>query len=118
MHLKDRNGYSTDGGQAQNGSRLPLNPKVFVPPIPARVEQPDHFLGDLVSALDLIGLVEVARAARQRAIRFVVRTISRRRDDVLNFEDKIENRFWSPAILTAMATPLGHERIERVHGAN
>jgi hypothetical protein len=79
------------------------------------VKQWDDFARDLIGARDPIRFVEVARAARKRAVRLIVGTVSRRWDDVLNLEWEIENCFRIPAILTPMTGPLTLELIERVH---
>jgi hypothetical protein len=49
---------------------------MFVPEVLARVEEPDDFPRHLIEGFDLVGFVEVARAARQRSIGLVVRAVS------------------------------------------
>jgi hypothetical protein len=49
---------------------------MFVPEVLARVEEPDDLPRHLIEGFELVGFVEVARAACQRAIGLVVGAVS------------------------------------------
>src|SRR5262249_47675246 len=110
--------WPADGSSAQDGACLPIHYKVVLPIVLPRVKQGNLALRHVIGADVMSGLVEVASATRKGPIRFVVRTLAGRSNDVLDLKGKVEDGLWSVTVFAAVAGLLRHKGIVRVHGAS
>ncbi len=115
VHFERRNGGSADGSQSDNRSGFGINAKMILPMIPTGVEEPNDLTRLLVEALNLVGLVKIARPARQGPVGGVVAAFFLSRNNRLYLEGEVEDCFGSTAVLATMARSADYEGITWVH---
>lgn len=108
-------GGASHRGDSKNRSRHAVNAKVFLPTVSARMEESCRGAGFGIGSVEMVGFVEIAGAAGERPVRFVIGAAEVRRDDVLDLEWEVKDGFRSVAILAPMRGTLSHPRVARIH---
>ena len=75
----------------------------------------DRTLRGLIYSCKVISLPEIATAASQSQIRYVVRAVLNNRYYMLYFKRKVEDYLRCVTVFTPMPCPFGHEWVVLIH---
>ena len=89
--------------------------EMFVPLMLARVKERNRIARLTIDAFDLIAFEQVATAATQRQVRFVICPGASGWNDMLDLKREIENGFRSVAVLAAVAGSFSDPAVMGIH---
>ncbi len=115
IHLEAADCRPADSGNAKDQACSRVRPEMLRPLLPAWMIQSVRCLGFWIESFKVVGFVQVARAAGQRPIRFLVRLSATNRYDMLDFKGEIEHGFGSPAVFAAMRGARRHPGVAGIH---
>jgi hypothetical protein len=102
VYLQAGDRRSANRGQSFDLSIWSCGPEVLLPEVSTGMKKQDNRLARRVKAAAMRGLAKITGAARKRQIAELIRPTQGDRDDVLDFEGKIEDSFRCVAVLTPM----------------
>src|SRR6478672_8717002 len=113
VELKGNDGGAASGRHADDFEAVVAPAKVRPPVVAARIEKWNELLRNWIQTVNLIGLEAVADAAGQPQILTDSEAAARPRNEVLEFERRIEQVLLDQTIATAVAGSLNDELPER-----